>query len=370
VILKILKKISRSLNKVFQQIHIAGGLEGGISPLIAKQNYSPQTRTTAKGQRESGTYPAAAPHSMGYQKILRHGIHVEIASYSRDLIRPPKKRIIYLKTKSTEATPEHKKMLQNVMRSRRTIRRYSSVLNYMYPNPAAFITFTYKPEHQTTEFSKAFSDWNKFTARLTKQYPDVAIIRVAERHEKGDIHIHAIVWGLPPEMVCNIGKKKQHFCTKEQRRWCERGGKEETSNNRKIAKLWQLGYVDVGRVRHPDRVGAYIGKYLTKKDGLQDWRAFGRQMVSTNSVVHKKLALARDLGVYSEVTTYKHGEDATKAAVDLLKQNAVVTRADTQFETHWLGTCTYSRLQLSRDFRTTQEYWLNFVEEGGSMESL
>jgi len=307
---------------------------------------------------------------MGFQKLLRHGIHVEIASYSRDLIRPPKKRFMYIKKKAEDAKPESKKMLQNVMRSRRTIRRYASVLNYMYSNPAAFITFTYKPEFQTKEFSKAFDDWKKFSRRLKSHYPDVSTIRVAERHEKGDIHLHAIVWGLPPEMVCNVGKKKQHFCTHEQRRWCERGGKVPTSNNRKIAGLWQLGYVDLARVRYPERVGAYIGKYLTKTDGMQDWRAFGRQMVSTNDTVHAKLARAREIGVYGEVSTYKDGEDAVVAKIAHLKSNAAVTRADTQFDTHWLGKCTYSRLSLHRDFKTSEEYWTKFVEDGGTLETM
>lgn len=230
------------------------------------------------------------------------------------------------------------KISQNIWRAKRRVRRYVSIAQQMIGDPA-FVSFTYTDVQK--DMPQAIQDWSDFTRRLKKALPNVALIRVPERHKSGGVHFHAAMFGLPENLPCQFikrGRWFKHACAPD--RPCER-------KTRVIAKIWGKGFVDVQESRSPERVGAYIAKYLTKGD--PDWSMFGLHIATCNSLMHKTIAAAKRAGIYFEMSTYKSPVAVDMTLDDLTSRMHL--RQAREFETKWLGKAHYKVF----DINTTDE---------------
>jgi len=258
--------------------------------------------------------------SQNHVSIARFGSRLETVHYSKKLIlgRAP---VIFTRRKRSKLTY---KTQPNVWRVQKRIRQYILTLTHLLGSPD-FATFTYT----TKEFDadKAIEDWRLFTRRLKRKYPDVAIVRVPERHKDRGVHFHAAIYGLPPELACKmkkIGKKYIHACPKERK--CER-------KLRDMAHCWNRGFVDLQKTRRPESIGAYIAKYLTK--GNPDWSLFGKHIATFNEVFKRRIREARKAGILWNLSTY-----SSPVAVDTILDDHLPRcqmRSERTFETRWLG---------------------------------
>jgi hypothetical protein len=265
-------------------------------------------------------------------KLSRFGNIVELVRFSKPLVLGGK-RFNFGRRKRSKSTF---KQLQNLYRVKRRVRRSVSIVTQMM-GPPALVTFTYAwvDGQPVLDMQKSIEDWRKFTRRLKRAYPGVAFIRVPERQKSGNVHFHAAMFGLPQNLPCytkpgfgSWSKKRVHDCPKN--RQCER-------RLRAIKKLWPHGTVDAEIARKPEAVGAYISNYLTKDD--PDWSTFGNHLATTNDVMRKKIAAARQAGVYWELSSFS-SPVAVASTLDEM-QDRMILRKQRSFETRWLGDATF-----------------------------
>ena len=94
-----------------------------------------------------------------------------------------------------------------------------------------FCTFTIsKNEHAHDDNSTKY-DWQIFRQKLQRQFPDIKILAVPERHDKGNLHFHALLdnCDLFPILDIAINKKT---------------GRKVKRNNRQVYNLplWDKGF--------------------------------------------------------------------------------------------------------------------------------
>jgi len=260
-------------------------------------------------------------------KIARYGSIVEEIRFEKPLIVSGRRHPTTFKRKNR--SPSSVKLIQNIRRTKRRIRRVVSICTQMIGNPA-FATFTYRePQHN---MQTAIEDWRQFTRTMKRHYPDVAFLRVPERHKSGAVHFHAVIYGLPHNLPCmskKIAGRWKHSCPWN--RNCER-------KQRLIAKAWKKGFVDVQVTRSPESIGAYVAKYLTKGD--PDWTLFGNHVASCNQAMYAVIRSARKAGVYWELSSYSSPRAVKTAIADLLDRMQL--KYESTFQTQWLGEARYT----------------------------
>jgi len=266
------------------------------------------------------------------RKVSRFGNTFEVITFEKPLIRPHRQGHTVIRRKKNSSL-RHLKAKKNIWRAKRNIRRHISVATYKLGMPA-FATFTYaKPQ---MDMDSAIADWRNFTRTMKRHYPQVAFIRVPERHKSGAIHFHAIMYGLPEQLPCLTKLSRHgyiHACPPT--RQCER-------KLRSLATVWGLGFVDLNVVKKPDAIGVYVAKYLTKGD--PDWSLFGNHIASSNSVMLTTLKEARSDGVYYEMSSYKTPYGVAEA-IDSMPINCELIREST-FTTLWLGDAKFQSFRL------------------------
>jgi len=102
-----------------------------------------------------------------------------------------------------------------------------------------FASLTYAENF--TNLRLARKDFNSFARGLKDEFGDnLRYLVVAEFQERGAVHFHALVWGIPTEVVAR-----------------ER-------LTRLVAGLWGKGFADLKVTRSPQGIAIYLSKYLTK----------------------------------------------------------------------------------------------------------
>jgi len=258
-------------------------------------------------------------------KLARFGSTFELSRFSKPYISS-RRDPFYFRRKKSKSTF---KLMQNVMRTKRNIRRTITTLTHTLGKPT-FATFTYaKPQHNMQE---AIEDWRTFTRKMKVSFPGIAFIRVPERHKSGAVHFHAVLFGLPEHLACNMKKMRGrwiHGCKNNAP--CER-------RLRSLAKVWDRGFVDLQQVRSERAIGSYIAKYLTK--GEPDWTLFGNHIASCNRTYYDRLNEARKSGQLWELSS-SSSPTATQFAMEDMLGQATLERENT-FPTRWLGDCRFS----------------------------
>jgi len=291
---------------------------------------------------------------MGHITLNRSGNFIEVSEFSRDYLGPPAVRTIGPKPK------EGTKMLQNIQRAKRTMRQTINCAVAVLGRPA-MVTLTCDKE-KFFEYKKANDACNRFIEKMAYRMPEVGILRVIEKHEKGDYHIHMVMFGLPTTLPCiekNWKGKMVHACPKD--RQCER-------KVRVLAKIWSKGYVDAKYLNKPDRAAAYVSKYFAKQNESEAKERFGRRLFAANKIMNQAKRTAKEKGWYWRRTTYREPE--LKNTLDYLKSKATKISAPRTFGTAWLGDCTYYVLQVGNDVLTPMDHWVDFVNEGGGYEDV
>lgn len=266
------------------------------------------------------------------RKITRYGNHFDIIQFEKPLIIGGRGGSKFHRKRSENTF----KQSQNIHRSRRNIKQFIGVCTAMYNSPPAIATFTYKRSQK--DMQEAIQNWRDFTRVMKKQFPDVAFLRVPERHKSGSVHFHAVLFGLPEELPCHMRKvpklkKYIHACKKN--RLCER-------NVRRLAGYWKKGFVDLQVSRHPDRVGSYISKYLTKND--PDWTLFGSHVCSCNRRMYEVLSAAKNKGIYYQMTSF-NSPTAVDFIIDELRPT-LIPRKIHSFNTLWLGVAKFENYDI------------------------
>jgi len=291
-------------------------------------------------------------------KIARYGATFEVVRFEKPLLTTPGGGIF--NKKHRQRSDSTFKLAHNIRRAKRRIKRTVSAVTFL-KGPPLFVTLTYTtPQH---DMQKAIEQWKLFTRHMKKNFPDAGFVRVPERHKSGAVHFHMAVWGIPLTLGCTMKKRGYrwiHACPKE--RPCER-------KVRALAKVWGHGFVDVQLVRKPNRVGAYLANYLTKKpkkgskEMEQDLSLFGHQVASANRKMYQYLNEAKAAGYYYELSSFRSPVAVSMVLEDMHDVAEVVELK--AFQTKWLGEV---RMRLYTIHKPSVEGQTTLLEQGKNGE--
>jgi len=264
-----------------------------------------------------------------YTKIVQSGTLVEVYQYEKS---PPEYR---QRKKSRFKNPKRYK--RNVERSRSSfVRLVSSNLDRAYP--PAFLTLTMRDVVTLRE------GWRAFTlfAQRAKYYFKGAVdfVAVPEFQERGAVHFHCIVWGLPEPLACmrssqfyydRIGKRKRvHLCPPE--RLCEQ-------HTRVIAALWSHGFVDCFETDASPELAGYMGKYFWK--AMYDARLRGQKSYSASRSLCRSVHIRQPAAVSFMLAEISgHTLNGSGELVENVHSPLVPLR-EVEYDTQWLGKCNY-----------------------------
>jgi len=180
--------------------------------------------------------------------------------------------------------------------------------------------------------------------RMNRIKPEVAFVRIMERHKNGVVHIHAMMWGLPEDLPCILkkrGKRWVHSCKPD--RNCERKRRESVYQF-SLAREWGRGFVDVEIARSDEKSARYMAKYISKAN--PDPEFFQRRYFEGNKAFADAVNSAIEKGVYYQTSSYKIGFDGAVALIqDVWSQEASTLRSS-EFDSKWLGHAHYNIYRL------------------------
>ena len=178
------------------------------------------------------------------KKAVISGKQIELYEYETEVIYgyKDKKRGI-IRGRSSEASEEDKKLNREKVfnRARRDLRR---IINCNYTDKSKFLTLTFKDADEVSmDIKKSNYELRKFIKRLNYYlgyklaYSCVPEIQ-EERYEKYGVlvwHYHLVLYNVPQKL-----------------------------DVKKLAGLWNKGFIKINVIENVDNVGAYICKYMTK----------------------------------------------------------------------------------------------------------
>jgi len=164
-------------------------------------------------------------------------------------------------------------------------------------NAPALFTLTM---FEVVTIRSAYKAFLVFIRRLRKRFKkSFRYITVPEFQERGAVHFHMMIWGLPVESIIN-----------------ERG-------NRFYQSLWQRGFVDCIPTDGSIKIAGYLAKYLSKS--LSDDRLYSEKAYRASGNILRPVQLPFNSAInhVSEIW-----------GVDLLTTPPCF---DVEYETQWLG---------------------------------
>ncbi len=120
----------------------------------------------------------------------------------------------------------------------RTRGRISRLVN-ANPDLNTNVTLTFKENF--TDLREANKLFHKFIKRLKYRYSDFKYLAIPEFQQRGAVHYH---------MLINL----------------------KFVNHKEMAKIWREGFIQINKVKHINKLGKYISKYIGKD--LFDYRYF------------------------------------------------------------------------------------------------
>ncbi len=186
---------------------------------------------------------------MGYSKIIRYADTLEIYEYERDIVtgtRTSKKRgevDVYandLRTDGEDALQERKlgKRQDNARRASMAFRRIVASNLGGHEKPI-LVTITYRENF--TDLKESYRHFSSFIQALRHKYGKAfRYICVPEFQERGAVHYHALIWGLPEEVFLLERK------------------------TRTISGLWGRGFVYLKETDGNEKLSFYLSKYMAK----------------------------------------------------------------------------------------------------------
>jgi len=201
------------------------------------------------------------------KRLIVSGNYVEIYSYSKPYSFGSASLVLDKSCISGDNMGFPVRREDNLRRAQNTLRR---VVNANEVRGSLFGTLTYQNSKYVAK--DVVGDFKAFIRRARGHFGTMwRYVAVLEYHQKGDLHVHVGLFGLPwtfeQEKCCG---DKKGAC------WAFRDGYcPHKAGARALAILWGHGFVDVTDIRNCRNVGAYISKYLSK--GLDDRRLKGEK---------------------------------------------------------------------------------------------
>jgi len=176
-----------------------------------------------------------------------------------------------------------------------------------FGNPV-FASITYADN--MCDVSRSRKDWNTFIVGARRQYgATFRYVCTTEFQERGAVHFHALIWGLPPDAVAS-----------------ER-------STRIFAKTWGHGFADLVETDGSAKLATYVSKYISKY--FNDQRLHGyRLYLCSRNVVYPVVDRAAILSMY----------DGSVNGVPDLSTGVAVHESD--YDTKSLGRAHYKKLYL------------------------
>lgn len=254
-----------------------------------------------------------------YNKVIQAGDYLEIYSYQFDMNIVDYDRKERTKYKNPVRTPENARILKN-----RFIRLCRAGVAKERGQPH-FISLTYansqvkhlesftkkkwydfltdiREKNETQNIDCAYEMFRLFIQRIRNRYPNFSYIAVPEfQKDTKNVHFHILAWYLPIDI---------HI-------------KERV--DRKIAKIWSHGFVDVKLTWGDTKLPFYLSKYMNK--ALTDPRLYGKKAYTKD----------RKFPTYTELSTKI---DISLIIEYMQFENAEVLKEKT-FDTEYIGEVSY-----------------------------
>jgi len=245
---------------------------------------------------------------MGYTKIVQSGDLLEVYKYSKNYVFKRKRDFRRAKRRQTvdykRGTAIHFRSVRSISRAKKSFFRLVSA-NLPRVEDLTFFTFTC---HETLDEYIASLALKNFFLKIRKKL-DVKIdyIAVPEWQENGNIHFHAVVWGVDRKFA------------------------ESERSTRNFQRCWARGFLDVRYAASPSvRIATYMAKYLVK--GLADSRLVNRRAYSCSRGIVRP-------------TAYSNNE--IDDIVDLVLPDDFALVRNILYDVPYLGECsfeTYNRI--------------------------
>lgn len=196
--------------------------------------------------------------------------------------RPMRKK----KVKKVEADKENVKktfmeqLAWTKKNRQRSMRQFVDLLRHNADKLVSFGTLTFDPEKVGHDLSReqALKYWDNFANRVRKEYPDIAFVKVDEKHKNGRTHFHFVSSAPVGHELFPIREPKKLWNSKKQRYYelyCY------------DIPFWNYGFSDIkdlrletGIVDENFDIGLYMAKYMAK--------TFASDFESTISRLHEK----------------------------------------------------------------------------------
>lgn len=196
---------------------------------------------------------------------------------------------------------EEEKNIYSGKRARENIRRLA-LANFSNTQNAKFLTLTFAYDCKNIDFTN--KEFNKFIKRLRYRFGDfkyIAVIEFQDKNREGVIHYHIL-------------NNLQYVPYDD------------------LLEIWGHGWIWVNRINHVDNIGAYLVKYMGKKElGGRDRRLKGKKAYFTSRNLKKPVIL--------------HGQKAFEILKTLENKKVVFTNS---YESEYLGRIIYKEFNLKR----------------------
>ena len=269
-----------------------------------------------------------------YKKLIQSGRQIEIFNYQheplesrqssteRAILRAyPNAKVAKDKPRKSKKHSAHRRR-DNVHRLRKNFNRIV-ISNFTGDSKPQLATFTFA---SIVDLHAGYIEWRKFVQRLRSVYgKDFKFIAVPEFQDRGSVHFHALIWGLPYDLGDKYtkfftGNKKRPYAYRLQKRGKERA-------HHKIQQLWGFGFVDIRQTDGSPALAHYISKYLVKTQF--DDRTYGKKAYITSRNIQRPRVLK--------------GASIVDHACEILELSYRDLVYSDRFDTIFLGSCQYDR---------------------------
>jgi len=239
---------------------------------------------------------------MGYTRIIKSGEQIEIYKYEKEYVHTNKRN--YKKNTRRASFPSGSDH-DVPTRTKRSMQRAKQLFirlvasNLQGQAKPAFLTLTIEKK-VSLEVGYAYlrSFWN----RLKKHIHGISYIGVPEWQERGALHFHFLVWGLPTKTI-----KSERFA-------------------RNVQRQWYRGFVDLRHTKNRSLgLAHYLAKYLVST--LSDSRLGNRRAYTCSRNILRPYTIA---------------SNKLPNNLDLTPGDNFQTDTST-YDTLWLGSCEYTR---------------------------
>jgi len=201
---------------------------------------------------------------MGHTKIIRSGNLIEVYQYEKSI--PVRRKFRQPDTYRKGSRGSRPRSADSLRRASKVFRRIVRANLVGDEHPSLF-TFTM---YQKLSYGASVRIFTRFIVRLRRDYGgEFRYIAVPEFQQRGAVHWHVLIWGLPPHLACVGYYTKYGFreeCTED--RQCER-------KTRYFARLWLTGFCDGIFTDGSPQLAGYLAKYLSKT--MSDIRLSGKK---------------------------------------------------------------------------------------------